>query len=96
MPRTTTPRSIPGKSERSCCISSKVAIEMPSQGRLTYPLVMSWEAISFAVLEGIANPTPWLLPLISVLMPMTCQSISQSGPPLLPGFIDVSVWMNSS
>jgi hypothetical protein len=32
--------------------------------------------------------------MIAVLMPITLPSMSNSGPPELPWFIDASVWMN--
>ena len=42
---------------------------------------------------GIAKPMPWASPAPAVLMPMTLPLGSNSGPPLLPGLIAVSVWM---
>ena len=42
---------------------------------------------------GIAKPMPWAPPAAAVLMPMTLPLGSNSGPPLLPGLIAVSVWM---
>jgi len=55
---------------------------------------MNWAAMVFAVLIGMENPRPRLVPLMSALIPMTLPSMSQSGPPLLPGLIDASVWRN--
>lgn len=34
--------------------------------------------------------------LIAVLTPITSPRVLNSGPPLLPGLIDASVWMKSS
>ena len=43
-----------------------------------------------------AKPIPLPLGLIAVLIPTTCPRKLKSGPPLLPGLIDASVWMKSS
>ena len=91
MVRTTTPLSIPLKKSRMEGSSPSVSIRIPSHGRMILRPAISSSPISFAILLGIANPRPRLIPLMSVFMPMTLPSMSQSGPPLLPGLIDASV-----
>ena len=52
-----------------------------------------------AVFDGTAKPMPTEPPprlKIAVLMPMTSPRALISGPPLLPGLIDASVWMKLS
>ena len=39
-------------------------------------------------------PCPWAT--IAVLMPITSAFMFSSGPPLLPGLMEASVWMKSS
>ena len=71
------------------------------------PVSMISLAIRWAVLLGIAKPTP-MLPLcdcdpgtpeatvaIAVLMPMTSPAPLTSAPPELPGLIAASVWSAS-
>ena len=48
------------------------------------------------MLIGMAKPMPWPLRMMAVLMPMTSPRMLNSGPPLLPGLIEASVWMKSS
>ena len=53
----------------------------------------------FAMLDGIEKPMPIDPPdgeKIAVLMPITCPSMLNSGPPELPRLIAASVWMKSS
>ena len=48
---------------------------------------------------GTANPTPFEPPpavRMTVLMPMACPRTLIRGPPLFPGLMEASVWMNSS
>ena len=66
-------------------------MRMPSQGRTILWPAISSAPISLAMLTGMAKPSPRFIPLISVFMPITLPSMSQSGPPLLPGLIDASV-----
>ena len=71
----------------------------PSQPRVTLPVEASWVTTGFTWLIGIAKPMPtdppdWLK--IALLMPTTCPRALMSGPPLLPGLIEASVWMKSS
>ena len=71
----------------------------PSQPRDTWPVSASWVTTVLAWLIGIAKPMPTDPPLwlkIAALMPMAWPRALMSGPPLLPGLIDASVWMKSS
>src|SRR5439155_360828 len=71
----------------------------PSQPRVTWPAEASWLTTGLARLTGIANPMPTEPPLrltIAVLMPTTWPRALISGPPLLPGLMEASVWMKSS
>ena len=52
--------------------------------------------IARALSMGIANPMPWALGTIAVLMPMTDPPLSTSAPPLLPGLMAASVWIRFS
>jgi hypothetical protein len=59
----------------------------------------SCAAIVPTVSEGIAKPTPLLLPdrlELCVLIPITRPLVSRSGPPELPGLIAASVWSAST
>ena len=59
---------------------------------------MSSSAMRFAVLTGMANPTPADAPegdLMAELMPTSSPCEFSSGPPELPGLIAASVWMVS-
>ena len=91
--RTTTPFSIPLSKSRVLGLSPTDSIRMPSHGRaIFFPATNCWP-ISLARLLGIAKPRPRFNPLISVFIPMTLPSMSQSGPPEFPGLIEASVWM---
>src|SRR5207247_1894841 len=71
----------------------------PNQPRVTWPAEASWLTTGLARLTGIANPMPTEPPLrltIAVLMPTTWPRALISGPPLLPGLMEASVWMKSS
>ena len=68
----------------------------PMYGRTTRPRAMIWSPTSRSMLLGMANPRPRLRPLMSVFMPITLPSRLTSGPPLLPGLMEASVWMKSS
>ena len=62
-------------------------ITTPSHPRTTFPLAFSCGTRLFAILTGIANPTPWPPEMIAVLMPTTSPRRLKSGPPLFPGLI---------
>ena len=49
--------------------------------------------MAFAVLMGTAKPMPGLSLLMAELMPTASPSLSNSGPPELPGLMAASVWM---
>jgi hypothetical protein len=51
--------------------------------------------ILLALLIGIANPIPSAYLKIAVLIPIREPSILRRGPPLLPGLIEASNWINS-
>src|SRR5437879_4581404 len=71
----------------------------PNQPRVTWPAEASWLTTGLARLTGIANPMPTEPPLrltIAVLMPTAWPRALISGPPLLPGLMEASVWMKSS
>ena len=55
---------------------------IPMSGRTTRPCSMRLSIIGIAVSELMANPIPWARLSTAVLMPMTCPSMSTSGPPL--------------
>ena len=74
-------------------------IVTPSQPRVTWPVEASCVRTGFARAIGIANPIPTEPPLrvkIALLIPMAWPRVLMSGPPLLPGLIDASVWMKLS
>ena len=71
----------------------------PSQPRVTVPESASCVTTDLARLTGMAKPMPTEPPLwlkMAVLMPMTWPRALMSGPPLLPGLTEASVWMKSS
>src|SRR5437660_1480088 len=47
------------------------------------------------VSNGIEKPSPCAIGIMAVVMPTTRPVLSTRGPPELPGFMDVSVWMRS-
>ena len=66
-------------------------------GCTTLPVLISCDAISLALLIGIAKLKPAPGPdLIRVFIPITSPLLFSSGPPELPGFIAASVWINSN
>ncbi len=72
---------------------------MPSQPRVTLPVLMSCSIICFAMFMGMAKPTPMKPPVrvaIAVFMPITSPSRFTNGPPEFPGLMAASVWMKSS
>mmetsp|Transcript_12376 Transcript_12376/g.34026 ORF Transcript_12376/g.34026 Transcript_12376/m.34026 type:complete len:294 (+) Transcript_12376:350-1231(+) len=81
------------------CSSSDItsgAKTMPRTGRRTKPLAMMLSTFFATVSMGMARPTPAKVPLpvrMAVFTPTTRPSESNSGPPLLPGLMDASVWM---
>src|SRR5439155_616576 len=77
----------------SACASSVVSgsIATPIQPRVTLPRSISWLVTRLTMLAGIANPMPWPVATIAVLIPMTSPRRFTSGPPELPGLIDASV-----
>jgi hypothetical protein len=69
---------------------------MPISPRRTRPVPRICSNTVRTMLLGAANETPSLPPdweTMSVLMPTTRPSAFTSGPPLLPGLMDASVWM---
>ena len=50
---------------------------------------------TFAVSIGIAKPRPSAFADVAVVTPMTAPVASMSGPPLLPGLIAASVWIEA-
>ena len=75
-------------------VSLTGAIPIPIQERVTRPSRSSIGRICWTMAIGMAKPMPCPCALIAVLMPMTRPLVSSSGPPLLPGLIDASVWRN--
>ena len=57
---------------------------------------MSCAVTRLTMLAGIANPMPWPVATMAVLIPMTSPRRLTSGPPELPGLIEASVWMKFS
>ncbi len=49
-----------------------------------------------AMLIGIAKPIPCPEEMMAELIPTTSPRALNSGPPLLPGLIEASVWMKAS
>ena len=68
----------------------------PSQPRVTDPLSRSCAMMFFAMLIGIAKPIPCPEEMMAELIPTTSPRALNSGPPLLPGLIEASVWMKAS
>ena len=69
---------------------------MPIYGLFTLLYWINWEVISVVELIGIANPIP-SIPVpesFKVFIPITFPSLLTNAPPLLPEFIDASVWIN--
>src|SRR6187397_3156458 len=66
---------------------------MPMYGRWSCLPARAWAISGFAMLIGIEKPMPVESLAIAVLMPITDDDASRSGPPLLPGLIAASVWM---
>ena len=65
---------------------------IPIIGWMTFPFLISWSAISFALFIGIAKLKPAPGPdLIKVLIPITSPLLFKSGPPEFPGLIAASV-----
>jgi len=69
---------------------------MPIKPRATSPLFFSCAIIPSAILIGMANPIPWPLAMIAVLIPTTSPFRLRSGPPLFPGLMEASVCIKSS
>ena len=68
---------------------------MPILGLNMRPYRMSWFTMRLTVSTGMAKPMPAEAPdgeYIAVLTPTSLPFASSSGPPLLPGLIDASVW----
>ena len=63
---------------------------MPIQERVTLPWSISWRATSLTMFMGIANPMP---APPRALMPTTSPRRFTSGPPLFPGLINASIWI---
>jgi hypothetical protein len=71
---------------------------MPDPRRRTLPLRCRSRATRRARSIGMAKPSPTLPPLPEMMdefTPITSPSAFTSGPPLLPGLIDASVWIMS-
>src|SRR5450759_3347392 len=64
------------------------------RGRGAETYFVAGEIISLAWLIGTAKPIPSALPTLAVMTPITDPFASSSGPPLLPGLIAASVWIN--
>ena len=71
---------------------------IPSVGCTILPSLISVWVTCLTSLTGIAKPSPLALSdndLPAVLMPITWEFMSISGPPELPWLIEASVWMAS-
>jgi hypothetical protein len=73
-----------------------VCTRAPISPRRTRPVFLICSNTVRTMLLGAAKPSPSLPPdcdRIRVLMPTSRPSMSTSGPPLLPGLMEASVWM---
>jgi hypothetical protein len=87
------PQPFPQK-EFSYIMSEPQAHGHLSVKQLPYPDQRSQGVmICLARLMGMAKPMPWPEDRIMLLMPTTLPLRSRSGPPLLPGLMEASVWM---
>ena len=82
-----------GRSLAFWSAGSIVSKRIPRYGRASGWPADAWVMSGRAMSIGIAKPMPCASPAPAVLMPMTLPLGSNSGPPLLPGLMAVSVWM---
>ncbi len=66
---------------------------IPIQGRESFCPFTACVMMGRAMLMGIANPIPWAVVAVAVLMPITWPAAFTSAPPELPGLIAASVWI---